>query len=77
MITYVDRYVNPAPIFGDKFEGKQGQTKEEGNDTKSKIVKDDGVNGMMYLTNNDSINYNFLSPFRPIVYLNCKFLAQI
>ena len=77
MITYVDRYVNPAPIFGNKFEGKQGQTKEEGNDTKSKIVKDDGVNGVMYLTNNDNIKYDFLSLFGSIVYLNRTFLVGI
>ena len=53
MIADVNRYVNPAPIFGNKFEGKQGETKEEGNDTKSQIVKDDGINRVMNLTNKD------------------------
>ena len=61
MIADVNRYVNPAPIFGNKFEGEQDHTKEEGNDTKSQIVKDDGVNRVMNLTNNDDIEYDFLS----------------
>jgi len=61
MIADVNRYVNPAPIFGNKFEGKQDHTKEEGNDTKSQIVKDDGINRVMNLTNKDDIEYDFLS----------------